>query len=151
MVLPSFFVGVPLVDGDDAGLPRLMREAGHLAVLLGEALKGIDHDDADVSPFDGHFGPDDAVLLDALIDPGLAAQAGGVDEQEGAVFVVDLRVGGVAGGAGDGGHDGPLFPAELVDEGRLADVRLADDGDFDDVVVLLHAGVFRQVLQDGIQ
>ncbi len=149
--LAVFFVGVPLVDRNDAGLPRLVCEAGDLAVLFGEALEGVDHDDADVCPFNGHFGPDDAVFLNALIHPGLPAQAGGVNEQEGAVLVVYLGVGGVAGGAGNGGHDGPLLSAELVDERALADVRLADDGDLNDVVVLFHTGVLRQVLQDGIQ
>ena len=128
-----------------------MRETGDLAVLFGEAFERIDHDDTDVRPFDGHLGPDDAVLLDAFIDARLPAETGGVDEQEGTVFVFDEGIGRVPGGAGDARDDGPLFPAQGVDERGFAHVGLADDGDLDDEVFLFGAGICGQMLQDSIQ
>ena len=43
---------IPLVDDDDARLACVMRLAGNLGVLLGDALGRVDHDDADVRTLD---------------------------------------------------------------------------------------------------
>ena len=59
-----------------------------------------------------------------------AADAGGVDEAEAASVVLDDFVDRVAGGAGDGRDDGAVGGGEAVQQRGLADVGVADDGDF---------------------
>ena len=61
-------------------------------------------------------------LLDALAD------AGGVDEAPDSPPIDEL-VHRVDGGAGDVVDDDPLLTGELVEQGGLADVGLADDRD----------------------
>ena len=54
---------------------------------------------------------------------------GGVDEPPGAAAELDQLVDRVDGGAGDVVDDDPLGAGQLVEQRRLADVGLADDGD----------------------
>ena len=63
MVLPSFSTSIPLVDHDDAGLARLVSQTGHLGVLIGDTVVGIDHNEADIRPIDGHGGAQNGELL----------------------------------------------------------------------------------------
>ena len=128
---------VPLIDHDDAGLTGLVGHTGHLGVLLGDALLGVDEDEAHVRPLDGHLGPEHAVALDGLVHLGLFAHAGGVDEDVLPGLVLEIAVDGVPGGAGHVADDGPLLSQDLVGQGGLAHVGLADDGHLDPVLVLL--------------
>ncbi len=84
---------------------------------------------------DGALGAVEAVELDvAGDDAAFFADAGGVDDDEGFAVLVEADVDAVAGGAGDFGDDDALGVAFVeagdgVDEGALAGVALADDGE----------------------
>ena len=146
-----FFNGVPLVDRNDAALARFVRDAGNLGVLLRKTDRGIDEDDAHVCPVHRHFGAQVAVMLNGILHLALAAQAGSIDERKYAVLVFDGGIHRVAGRTGDVGNDHALLPQDSVQQAGLADIRLADDGNIDDLALVLLFLFLRQMLKDGIQ
>ena len=79
------------------------------------------------------------IFLDRVVDLRLAAHTGGVDEQILAEFVFKIAVDGVARRARNVGDDHALLAENAVEQARLADVRLADDGDLDDILVVFLA------------
>ena len=137
---------IPLVDHDDHGLARLVRDARDLLVLLGDAGLGVDQEQADLGPLHRHMGAENAEMLDAVIDLGLAANACRVDEGKGADLVLQSRVHSVARGACDVGDDQAVLADELVDDGGFARVGLADDGYVNAVVL----GLLRLPLTKGV-
>ena len=149
--LVVLFDGVPLIDRDDAALARLVRDAGDLRILLGEADRRVDQDHADVGAVDRHLGAQIAVVLDGVLHLALAAQAGRIDERERAEPVLDRRIHGVARRARDVGDDAAVLAGNAVDERRLADVRLADDRHLDDLALLFVLRLLGQMLEDGVQ
>ena len=79
----------------------------------------------------------DAVFLDLVVDAALTAYARRVNEVVLHAVSLERSVDRVAGRAGYIGDDEPLVAEDAVDERALARVRLADDGDVYDVLVLL--------------
>ena len=128
-----------------------MGQARHLGVLLGDAFGGVDQDQAHVAALNGQGGPENGILLDVLLHLGLAADAGGVNEDEPALIVFKVGVDGVSGGAGHVGDDDPLLPQDLVHQGGLASVGLADNSHLDGVVLLLFFLLWGEVLETGVQ
>ena len=104
-----FFDHVPLVDDDDAGLSRLMCEPGDLRVLLGHAFVRVNQNQAHVRALDGRDGAQVRIFLDRIVDLGLAAHTGGVDEQVLAELVFKVAVDRIARRTGDVGDDHALF------------------------------------------
>ena len=149
--LAVLFHQVPLVHHNDAGLSGVVGQARHLGVLLGDAVLGVDHNEAHVAALNGHGGPEDAVFLDGVVHLGLFAHTGGVDEVILAGGVFKVAVDGVPGGTGHVADDDPLLAQDPVGEAGLAHVGLADDGHLDHVAVLLLVGLRREVLQAGVQ
>ena len=135
--LAVLFHQVPLVHHDDAGLAGVMGEPGHLGVLLGDALLGVDHNEAHIAALNGHGGPEHGVFLNDILHLGLLAHAGGVDEVILALVVFKIAVDGVPGGARHIADDHPLFAQDAVGKHGLAHIWLADDGHLDDIGVLL--------------
>ena len=142
---------VPLVDDDDAGLPCLMCQTCDLGILLGDTLIGVDQDEAHVRALDGGDGAQVRILLDCIVDLRLAAHTGRIDKEELAGLVFKVAVDGVARGARDVGDDHALFAEDLVEQARLADIRLADDGDLDDVLVVFLAVIGREAGDAGVE
>ena len=128
-----------------------MGQAGHLGVLLGDPLLGVDEDEAHVAALDGHGGTEDGELLDPVVHLGLLPHPGGVDETEFALLVLIVAVDGVPGCARHVGDDDPLLPQNAVDEGGFPHVGLADDRHLDDVIVLLLFLLGGEVGKAGIQ
>ena len=126
--------GVPLVDGDNAGLALLMRVAGDLGVLFGEAYRRVDHNDADTAALDSGQTAQDAVALDTALDLAALAQAGGIGKDELAVLVLYHCVDGIAGRTGFVGDDQTVLAQNMVDEAGFADVGAANDGNRDAVI-----------------
>ena len=110
---------VPLVYGDYARLALVVGVACDLAVLLGEAYRRVDDDNAHVGAVDCHEGAQNAEMLDILDDLSLAAHSGGVDEDELILAALYLGVYRVAGGSGNVGDDGAFLAGYLVDERGL--------------------------------
>ena len=105
--------------------------ARDLLVLLGDARRGVEHDEHDVGAVDGAKRSHDAVALDRRIDLSLAAHARRVNEDELRVLRHKVRVDGIARRARDVADDDALLTHECIDERGFADVRTADDGDAD--------------------
>ncbi len=121
---------VGLVEPDEDASPPVDGEAQDLGVLLRDALGGIDHQHHDVGPLDGAHRQDHAghlhgaVLLDDL---GLAADAGGVDQDEAVAVALDQGIDGVAGGPGAVVDEHPLLAGQPVDQGGFPCVGPPDD------------------------
>ena len=143
--------GVPLVDDDDTRLSGLVRKTRDLRVLLRHALVGVDQDKAHIRALDGGDGAHIAVALHGVVHLGLASHSRRIDEQVLAPFVLKIAVDGVAGRTGHVGDDHALLAENAVEQARLSDIRLADDGDLDDVLVVFLLVVLRECLNAGIQ
>ena len=93
-----------------------MRKTGDLRVLLGDAVARVDHDQAHIRALDGELCTHDGELLDAVVHAGLAADAGGIDKDILAVFVLKAAVDAVARRTGDVADDDALFAEDEVHE-----------------------------------
>ena len=120
---------LPLVEHDDERAAGGVDPLGQALVLGGDPDGGVDDEQGDVGAVDRLQGPDERVVLGALVDLRPAAHPGGVDEPDGPVLGLHHRVDGVAGGARQVVDHRPLLADQAVEERRLADVGPADDGD----------------------
>ncbi len=82
-----------------------------------------------VGGFEVLAGHDDGQLFGHHLGLALAPDAGGIDEAEEVALALDDLVDGVARGAGDVRNDGAVGAGQGVQQGGLADVGAADDGD----------------------
>ncbi len=114
---------------DDEGAAALDGKARDLLVLLGDALGGVDHEQAHVGLVDGAQPAHEAVVLDVLVDEVALAHAGRVDEAVALALALDHDVERVARCAGDVGDDRAVLARKAVGDRGLAHVRAADDGD----------------------
>ena len=128
-----------------------MRITRNLLVLLCDALGRIDHHEHDVGAVDGAQRTHDAVALDGLVNLAAAAHAGRVDQHVFLAILDEMRVDGVTRRARDVADDDAVFAENLVDDGRLADIRTADDGDADLVFGLVLARLLRERCDDGVE
>ena len=142
---------VPLVDHDDARLARLVGKSGDLRILLGHAVVCVQQDQAHVRALDGGDGAHVAVFFHRVVHLGFAAHPGGVDEQILAGLVFKIAVDGVARRPGHVGDDHALLAEDAVEQAGFSDVRLSDDGDLDDVLVILVGVIFREGIHAGVQ
>src|SRR3954449_12267387 len=128
---------VPLVEDERGRRALLHRELGDAQVLARDPVVRVADDERDVGALDRALGAQRRVVLDRVLDLGLAAQARGVDEDHLAPIDLEREVDRVARRAGDVGDDHALGAEQAVDERRLADVRAPDDREADRVVLLL--------------
>ncbi len=93
----------------------------------------------------------DRVEVKVVADLGLAADAGGVDRDEGQTIQLEADVDRVAGRAGDFRNDHPFGAGEGVNEGRFAGVRPADNGDLHHLLGGVVRVVGGQLLGDHLE
>ena len=122
---------IPLIDDDHAGAALFFDAAGQPLILLGDAIKGIDHQHADIGPLDRLETAGDAEVFGAVVDAAAAADAGGVQQLPGATLPFEGGVDGVAGGAADGTDDGPVLAADRIQQAGFTHVGAADDRQLD--------------------
>src|ERR1022692_3296575 len=122
---------VPLFDADDERAPALVGITGDGGVQRDDAFGSVQHEEDDVGHADVAARHDDAHLLRHVAGFSLAADARRVDEDILRTLVDHGLVHRIAGSAGHGRHNGPLFAGEGVEQGRFAHVRAADDGHLD--------------------
>src|SRR5687767_943569 len=80
--LVSLLLQIPLIDDDHetaSGLPRQRRD---LEILVVQTFDGIDEQHADVGALDRAARAERRIKLDAFLDLRLAAQPGGIDENQ---------------------------------------------------------------------
>ncbi len=119
--------GVHLVDGEEDGLAAAEEEAGEFEVGGGELGAAVDDHDDGVGFGEGGLG----LAEDFGGDEGdvVGDDAAGVDDAGVAPDPLDLAVDAVAGDAGLVADDGAAGAGEAIEEGGLADVGAAADGD----------------------
>ena len=133
-VLDRHLRNVPLREHDERRALRLARDVGGGEVALDDPLARVDQHERDVGALGGLERAQLRVVLDPLALLALAAQAGGVDQQERAAVVLEHGVDRVARRARHLRDDRALGADERVEERRLADVRPAEDRDADRLV-----------------
>ena len=71
-----------------------MDKSGNLGVLLGNAIVGVNEDQAHVCPVDGADGTHVGIFFDGIVHLALPAHTGGVDEAvfPGFVFKIPVAV-----------------------------------------------------------
>ena len=119
--------GVDLVDGEEDGLAAAEEESGEGDVGRGQFGAAVYHHDDD-----GGFGEGDLGLEEDFGgDEGrvVGDDAAGVDEARGGGLPLDEAVDAVAGDSGLVADDGAAGTGEAIEEGGLADVGAAADGD----------------------
>ena len=122
-----------------------------LGILLRHALVGVDQDEAHIRTLNGGNGAQIGIFLNCIVDLRLAPHTGGVNEQELAGFVFKIAVDGVTRRACDIGDDHALLAENLIEQARFADVRLADDGDLDNIFVICLSIVWREVFDTRVE
>ncbi len=122
-------VEVEFVQENDAGLLILHDEARDLAILHADAFCAIHHEQTKIRPADGFGGLHGAEGFHRILDLRFSAQPGGVHQ---GVILARHRtrdVDGVPGCAGYFTDDGALLAQDGVNQGGLAGIWLAHDGD----------------------
>ena len=106
-----------------------MRVAGDGGVERADAFGRVDHEQRDVGVFEMLARHDDGKLLGHQVRLALAANARRVDKAKTLPVALDDLVDRIASGAGDRRDDRARGSRELIQQRRLADVGMADDGD----------------------
>ena len=128
---------IPFVDYHDHTLAAVMGYAGDLGILIRYALGGVDHQNSDIAALHGSHGTDDGIPFDLILDLALPTKACGVDHHVFRFIVLNHGVYRIPGSSGDIGYDEPFLSQQLVDHGRLAYIRLSDDGNLRPVILFL--------------
>ena len=124
---------VPLVDRDHQCPTGLQGEAQQVEVVVHHAFTGVHHKDHHVGVLDGLQGLHHGEFFNFLMDLAALAHTGGVDQRVLLVVAFERDVDAVAGGAWLVIDDNAVFTEHAVDQGRLAHIGAADNGDLDTV------------------
>ena len=124
-------VEVVFISDQNAGFVLLKNGARDLALLGGDAARGIEDEGDHVGAADAALGAFDAEGFDNGVHLGLAADAGGIDEQKMVIAPAVKAVDRIARGAGDFGNHGAVLAENGVEEGAFSHVGTADDGHTD--------------------
>jgi len=123
--------GAPLglVGGQDHRPLMAAQDAGEDLVAGCHALPGVDQEQHDIGFLDRQLGLGAHARLQAVVVDIL--EAGGVDQGQVQVAQTAAGEAPVAGHAGPVVNDGELLARQPVEQRGLADVRPADDGEFE--------------------
>ncbi|MNJ36171.1 hypothetical protein D3C77_309500 [compost metagenome] len=122
---------VPLVQGDDNGATGFQGKAKQVQVMVNHTFAGVHDEDHHVGVLDRLQGFHHRELFDFLVDLAALAHTSGVDQRVLLFVTLEGNVDTVAGSTRLVIDDHPVFTEHAVDQGRLANVRPADDGDLD--------------------
>src|SRR5581483_11197689 len=142
---------VPLGQDDDRRAVRLARDVRDGEVLVDQALARVDEDERDVGAVGRVQRAQLGVVLDPLALAPLAAQAGGVDEDEPRPVPLEEGVDRVPGRPRHVRDDHPLLAEDRVQQARLADVRPTEDRDADRLLADLRRAGARQARDHRVE
>ena len=128
-----------------------MGKTRNFRVLLRNAFARVNHNKAYVRSLDCKLGTHDRKSLDAVIDLGFTANSRCVNKNIFAEFVIHAAVDSVARCACDVGNNAAILTENEVDERGFSDIRLADNGNLDSIIVFLVLLKFRQSRNAGIK
>jgi hypothetical protein len=150
-VLDLRLADVPLREHDEGRVVRLARDVCDREILVDQPLARVDEDERDVGTLGGVERAQLGVVLDALTLSPLAAQAGGVDEDERRLAAPEHGVDRVPRRAGHLGDDHALLSENRVQQARLADVRSAENRDPDRLLADLGWAGAWEASHDGVE
>ena len=127
-----------LVGDDDDWLAGATHSLREMAVGVGDAGARIEHEQDRVAIDEGHFRLRAHSARERFRFP--LFEAGGVDDGEGEVRDPALAFATIAGDAGLSSTSGEPAPNQAIEQRRLADVRPADNRDFDAHIVPVRGG-----------
>jgi len=115
------------VDRDHQRPPLLDHPAGDREILLLGHVGGVEHDDHHVGEPDGVERVGNRGSLELLLDAAAPAHAGGIDQPHRPAAPLPVDTNGVARDARLRPREDPLLADQAVQQGRLADIRPADN------------------------
>ena len=118
---------IPFVHHHHTGATVLLDPPRQALILFGDAIKGIDHQHADVTAINRFETAVDAEEFRSVVNTPPPADSSCVDQPPGAILANDIGVNGVPGGAANRAHDRPLFTTDGIEQTGFADVRSSDD------------------------
>ena len=128
-----------------------MRDPRNLFVLLGNARRCVDQEQADIRALHRRVRPQNAEMLDAILDFRLPPDARRVNKRIEPVLILHRRIHRVARSARDIRNDQAVLPHHAVDNGGLPRVRLADNRHADAVIRLLLVLPIAERVKAGVQ
>ena len=127
---------IPFVHGHHQRAARFQDEAGDMRILLGNILLRVQHQHHHVGFGNRLQGLHHREFLDRFEYLAAAADAGRVDQRVLLAIALERNLDRIARRARHVESDHALFAQQGVDQGRLAHVRTADEGDLDAAVGL---------------
>lgn len=140
---------ISFCEDDDNSLAGVDDLAGERLVEFGMGFGRIDEEGADVGFLDGGEGAKGGKFLDANFAFTGLAEAGCVEDFEGAIMEADFDAVDVTGGSLTRADESLLFLTEGVEKAGFADVGATDEGDFEWILVGLRLGRSREILVNG--
>ena len=123
---------IPLVHHHDAGASLLDNHVGNLFVLFGNSAHRVNHQHGDIASSNGALGSFNRKIFDAVVDASCLSNTGGVHQYvlftTGLGHHLERNVDRIAGSPRDFADDNPIRSGHPVNDGRLADIRAANDG-----------------------
>ena len=105
-----------------------MRNPRYLGILLRYTFRRINNEHDNVRPFHRCHSPDDHIPFQLFFDFVFPPQTGRVDEDIFFSTISDFRIDRIPRRTRDIGYDKPIFPNQLIDDGRFSHIGLPDDG-----------------------
>lgn len=140
---------VCLREDDDNSLAGVDDLAGERLVEFRMRLGRIDEEGTDVGFLDGGEGAKGGEFFNTDFAFAGFAEAGGVEDFEGAVMKADFGAVNIASGSLTRADESLLLLTERVEKAGFADVWAADEGNFETVITGLRRGGLGEVLVDG--
>jgi hypothetical protein len=122
---------VPFTTGKNDGAALPLDQIGDALLLLLKGRLGVDQQDDDLGETNGVDRVGNRQLLELFLDARFTAQARSIEQAKIVPLPVEFDRDGVARQAGFRAGQQPIRTEQPVDQGRLAGVRPADNGDAD--------------------
>ena len=136
----------------DTGPARFLSHARDALIAVFYSRARVDHDHADVAPLEGGLRAHHHVVFDGALDFSAAANARRVQQDQFLAVPFEVRIDRVARRPRNRANDHALFAENRIHQRRFADIRAADDGEADGILVhLLGVEIGREQLDDLVE
>ena len=137
-------------DDEDAFSP-VVRDAGDLGILLGNAFGGIYYKNGHIRALYRRNGTNDHVFLKFFLYLVLTPKARGIYKDIFPAFMLYDRIYRISRGTRDIGNYEPVLADELINDRALSDIGLSDYGDLRPVIFLISICIFGKMSYDFVK
>ena len=120
--------GIPFVYGDNDRLAAFMCDSGDLRILLGHTLDRINNQNHNIRTLYRTYGTYNHVTLEFFLNFILAAKSCRINQDIFFSIVLYKGIHCISCCSGNIGYDQTVLADQAVNQGRLADIRLSNDG-----------------------